>query len=138
MTSPAEVAYLVVAAAYATFQWTVQLLVYRQMPLVAPADFPAYERAHQRRITPIVVVLFGGLVVASGALAIAGPWWGGVAAVALTGAILAVTALGAVPQHRRLQQGWDAAAHRRLLGWDLVRALAGTAALALGAALALT
>jgi amino acid transporter len=137
MSSLAPVAYLATAAAYAGFQWTVQLVVYRQMPLVAAADFPAFERGHQRRITPLVAVLFGGLVLATAWLAFDQPWWAVAATASLTVTILAVTAFGAVPQHRRLQDGWDAAAHRRLLRWDLVRAIAGTAALIIAVGLVL-
>ncbi len=137
MSSVAAVAYLMVASAYAGFQWTVQLVVYRQMTSVPAGRFAAYERDHRRRITPLVAVLFAALVLATAGLAFDQPWWVVVLAALPTITILAVTAFGAVPQHRRLQRGWDAGAHRRLLRWDLVRALAGTAAAGLGAWLVL-
>lgn len=41
--------------------------------------------------------------------------------------VLAATALGAVPLHRRLAESWDDAAHRWLLRVDTVRAVAATA-----------
>ncbi len=49
------------------------------------------------------------------------------AGAACLGVILAVTALGAVPVHRRLGEAWDGAAHRRLLRIDTPRAVAATA-----------
>jgi hypothetical protein len=48
------IVHLVLTAAYAGFQWTVQVLVYRQFPLVPPAAFAAYEAAHQRRVGFVV------------------------------------------------------------------------------------
>ena len=41
--------------------------------------------------------------------------------------VLGVTAAGAVPLHRRLDVGWDADAHRRLLRVDSVRVAAASA-----------
>jgi hypothetical protein len=41
--------------------------------------------------------------------------------------VLAATALGAVPLHRRLGEAWDDGAHRRLLRVDTLRAVAATA-----------
>ncbi len=41
--------------------------------------------------------------------------------------VLGVTAVLAVPLHRRLGEGWDADAHRRLLHADTARAVAATA-----------
>ncbi|GAA4300814.1 hypothetical protein [Klenkia terrae] len=40
--------------------------------------------------------------------------------------VLVVTALGAVPLHRVLDAGWDAAAHHRLLRVDSVRVAAAS------------
>jgi hypothetical protein len=41
--------------------------------------------------------------------------------------VLGVTGLLAVPLHRRLDAGWDAALHRRLLRVDAARVAAATA-----------
>jgi hypothetical protein len=49
------------------------------------------------------------------------------AGAALLGALLLVTALVAVPLHRRLDAGWDAVAHRRLLRADGLRVGLATA-----------
>jgi hypothetical protein len=47
--------------------------------------------------------------------------------------VLGVTAFLAVPLHRRLDRGWDAGAHRRLLRVDGVRVAAATAGTAAAA-----
>jgi hypothetical protein len=54
-------------------------------------------------------------------------------AAALVALVLLVTATGAVPLHRRLDAGWDAAAHRRLLRVDAVRVGLATAGVVVAA-----
>jgi len=49
------------------------------------------------------------------------------AGAACLAAVLGVTAFRAVPLHRRLDAGWDAAAHRQLLRVDGMRVVAATA-----------
>ena len=129
------VVHLVLTAAYAGFQWTVRVLVYPQFAEVPPTAFAAYERSHQRRITWLVGPLFlgqGGTTLALLVARPAGtPLLPVLAGAACLAVVLGVTALLAVPLHRRLDRGWDAAAHRRLLRVDAVRvaaASAGTAA----------
>lgn len=128
---PALVAYLTSAAAYAGFQWTVQLVVYRQFPAVPRAAFAEYERRHQQRITVVVGPLFAALLISVGWLIVDRPpqvgWWTILVAAGLLGVILGATAFGAVAMHRRLSDGWDDGAYRMLLRIDLVRALAATA-----------
>jgi hypothetical protein len=125
------VAHLVLAAAYAGFQWTVRGLVYPQFREVPPAAFTAYERAHQRRIARVVGPLFAGQAVTTLWLLAARPQGTRLlpllAGGACFAAVLAVTALVAVPLHRRLDAGWDAAAHRALCRADTARALAASA-----------
>ena len=123
--------HLALTAAYAGFQWTVRALVYPQFALVPPAVFPAYERRHQQRITRVVGPLFAGQGVTTSWLLAARPEGTPLPAV-LAGAaclavVLAATALGAVPLHRRLGEAWDDGAHRRLLRVDTLRAVAATA-----------
>ena len=136
---PVLIAYLVSTAAYAGFQWTVQVVIYRQFPSVPAEAFAEYERQHQRRITVVVTPLFAALTVCVGWLAIDRPssigWWAVVLAVVLLAIILGSTAVGAVPMHRRLSAGWDDSAYRRLIRVDLVRAIAATAALVLAVVL---
>jgi hypothetical protein len=128
-------AHLLATAAYAGFQWTVQVLVYRQFPAVPGEAFPGYEAAHSRRITPLVGVLFGGCAVTTTALLVVrpggAPLAGILASAVLFVVVLGVTGLLAVPEHQRLGAGFDAAAYRRLLCADLARTLVATANAAL-------
>ena len=123
---PALLAHLVAVSLYAGFQLTVRLLVYPQMAAVPSEAFAAYEADHQRRITPLVAVLFVAvgvttlLLLLDGDLPRVATW----AAAALFAVVLGATALGAVPQHAVLSSGFDAQAHARLLGWDAVRLVA--------------
>jgi hypothetical protein len=122
--------HLTLTAAYTGFQWTVRGLVYPQFALVPPAAFPRFERRHQQRVSRVVGPLFAGQVVTTSWLLVDRPAGAPLPAV-LAGAaclavVLAVTGLLAVPLHRRLGEGWDAAVHRRLLRVDGVRAGAAT------------
>jgi hypothetical protein len=125
------VVHLVLTAAYAGFQWTVRGVVYPQFAQVPAAAFPAYERAHQRRITPVVGPLFAGQGVTTLWLLAARPEGVPLLPVLVGGACLAVvlglTGLLAVPLHRRLGEGFDDGAFARLLRVDTVRALAASA-----------
>lgn len=119
---------LLLTAAYAGFQWTVQVLVYRQFALVPPGAFAPYEAAHQRRISYVVGPLYGGQLLCTGALIVTGAGddllrW---SAAGLLLVILAITGLHAVPLHRRLSAGFDAAAYGTLLRVDLVRTVLAT------------
>ncbi len=131
MSELLPVLHLAVTAGYAGFQWTVRALVYPQFARVPAAAFPGYERAHQRLITRVVGPLFAGQLLTTAWLLVDRPDGVPLAAVLAAAGCLAVvlgvTALLAVPLHRRLGQGWDEGAHRRLLRVDSVRALAATA-----------
>lgn len=128
----AGLAYALSAAAYAGFQLTVRCVVYPQFARVPEDASAAYERAHQRLVTPLVGVLFGALALTALGLLLVGPRASGAAAASLFAAVLAVTAFGAVPRHGRLAQGFDADAHRQLLRWDSVRVLLALAQVAVG------
>lgn len=129
-------AHLVAAAAYAGFQWTVNVLVYRQFPL-ATHDFPAYERGHQRRVSLLVGPLFVALVTTTGLTLRERPddvaAWVSVGALAT---ILLVTAVRAAPLHGRLGRGWDPDLHAALLRADGVRVAAATIGVAAAVVLA--
>ncbi|KGH44544.1 hypothetical protein IN07_23110 [Modestobacter caceresii] len=133
------VAHLIAVSAYAGFQWTVRVLVYPQFDRVPAADFPGYERAHQRRVSRVVGPLFAAEVVTSGWLVVdrpdGTPLGLALAAAALVALVLLVTAVGAVPLHRRQDAGWDAAVHRRLLRVDSLRVGLATAAVGVAALL---
>lgn len=119
------VCFLVATALYAGFQWTIRLVVYPQLAAVGRADFVAYELAHQHRVSLAVGPLFVALLVTTAAIIVvppAGtPVWARIAAAVLLVVVLGATWLLAVPQHRALSDGFDAAAHRRLLRADTVR-----------------
>lgn len=123
---------LVAAALYAGFQWTVQVVVYPQMTPVSARsteDFPAYEAAHQRRITRLVGPLFVALALGQGWLLLDRgpvPWAFAVVSGAMAAIVVAVTGLLAVPAHRALSTRWDAIAHRRLMRADRIRVAAAS------------
>ncbi len=131
---------LLSVAAYAGFQWTVHVVVYRQFSAVPAAAFPAYERLHQQRISRVVGPLFAALGITAGWLIVdrpAGvPLWAAVTAAGVVALILVVTGLGAVPLHRRLSRSWDDDTYRSLLKIDLLRTLLATMNLVLAAILA--
>jgi ketopantoate hydroxymethyltransferase len=116
-----EIALLVSASAYAGFQWTVRVVVYPQMVRVGTADFARYESGHQRAVSRAVAPLF--LAIGACCLTVFAVERSTISLLAgLTFAtVLALTALGAMPQHRRLSTGFDPEAHRRLLAVDSVR-----------------
>lgn len=114
-----------VTAAHAGFQVTVTTLVYPRLAATTPAEWDSVHRGHSRRIAPLVVVLYGALV-------LAGSWAaydarGGVAlwsALGAAGGTMLVTALRAAPLHGRLgRTGPDAAVLAALLRADRWRAV---------------
>ena len=131
------VVHLALTAAYAGFQGTVRFLVYPQFARVPVDVFAAYERNHQRLVTRVVGPLFVGEGVTTLLLLAVRP--SGVpllpvlAGAACLAVVLGVTAFLAVALHRRLDVGWDPAAHRRLLRVDAVRVVAATAGTAAAA-----
>lgn len=137
MSAVLPAVHLFATAAYAGFQSTVQVLVYRQFPAVPADAFPAYEAEHSRRITPLVGVLFAGCAVSTVLLFVLRPQGvplaGIVVSAALFAVVLGATALLAVPEHRQLGIGFRPDAFYRLLRADLIRtgAAMGNAALAL-------
>ena len=121
------VLHLALTAAYAGFQWTVRGLVYPQFDQVPAEAFGRYERRHQQRIGRVVGPLFAGQLVTTAWLLVARPSGPVLAGAACLAAVLLLTALGAVPQHRRLSAGWDVGAFWRLVRVDSLRAVAATA-----------
>lgn len=117
MATTAESALLAATAAHLGFQLTVSAVVY---PALARAtDWSAAHSAHSRAIAPVVVVVYGALVV-SGAWVLVGTGPTPAVLVALGGAGLSllVTAAVAAPTHGRLAGGRDEALLRRLLRAD--------------------
>lgn len=128
---------LAAAAVHLGFQATVTFLVYPA--LVArgrrgDVSWSEVHGGHSARITPLVVVVYGALLVpvlvtvwqlASDGLEVA-------ASLAVLGAGVAftATALVAAPAHGRLGRGWSEATARRLLRADAVRLVAAVVCLA--------
>lgn len=109
--------------------WTIQLVHYPLMARVG-ADFVAYHSAHCARIAWLVTPLMGlealtsVLLLAQRPAGVSATWaWVGIG---LVGLIWLSTALLSVPEHSRLQQGFDAAAVERLVRTNWIRTVAWT------------
>ena len=133
--SPSE-ALLGATALHTGFQLVVSVLVYPALVAVPAPDFAAGHARHSRRIVPLVVLVYGAVVVACTWVLIDGPRSPSAvlscAASALAGG---TTAFLAAPTHARLgRDGPTSALLVRLLLADRVRCAA--AVVALGAAVA--
>jgi hypothetical protein len=108
--------------------WFVQVVHYPLFARVGRQRFAAYEAAHTRRTGWVVGPPM--LVEAATAVLLAGAPPEGVtrtaawAGLGLLGTIWLSTALLQVPAHRRLERGFDAAAHRRLVATNWIRTVA--------------
>jgi hypothetical protein len=102
---------------------------------VGPAQWPAYERAHRRRITPVVAppMLAQSLVAAALLVERPGPLTAVNLILAASLLLITLTVFGAL--HGRLQQQWSANGHRRLLLLNGLRTVAWTAQTAVAIAL---
>ena len=111
--------------------WVVQLVHYPLFGGVGEAGWPAYEAAHQRRITWVVFPAMTVELLTAAALVWTGlggvPRWSLWLGLALVGVVWASTAFVQVPLHGALGRGWDAAAHGRLVGTNWVRTAAWSA-----------
>ena len=132
MTSACPVEWLLLTHAGATLFmvgviWFVQVVHYPLFSGVGDAGFSAYERQHARRTGWVV----GAPMLVELATAVAAAWCVGgtiaFAGLALLAAIWASTGLWQVPAHRRLEAGFDAAVHRRLVTTNWLRTVAWSA-----------
>jgi hypothetical protein len=111
--------------------WFVQVVHYPLFARVGEGQFTAYETAHQRLTTlvvlpPMITELVTGLLIAfAGDLDIE-PWlgWCGLALLAV---IWLSTFALQVPRHRQLQTGFDRRAHALLVATNWLRTAAWTA-----------
>lgn len=111
--------------------WTVQIVHYPLLSGVGTDGFHAYHGRHAQAITWIVGPLMLAEIVLAASLAltpVAGvsallSWVG----LALVGLAWGATALVSVPLHRRLDAGFDAGVHRRLVDTNWIRTAAWTA-----------
>lgn len=106
------------------FQVVVTVLIYPGFPEVPIADWPRAHAAHGRRITPLVALVYGGLVVSMALVVVAGPTPPEWVAIAAAGVAMAVTAGIAAPSHGRLSPDRPDAVLRRLRLADRVRVVA--------------
>jgi hypothetical protein len=107
--------------------WFVQIVHYPLFERVGEASFGAYERQHTRRTGWIVATPMLAELATASALA-----WrvGGVLAWVGLGLLIVIwlcTWLWQVPAHRRLEDGFDAATHRRLVRTNWIRTIVWSA-----------
>ena len=117
----ADLALVAAAALHLGFQATVTAVVYPALSRVPAESWPAAHHSHSRAITPVVVLVYGSLVVAGGWALRSQPSAWTIAALAAAAVSAATTALVAAPVHRRLAGARDGALIRRLLRADRVR-----------------
>ena len=103
--------------------WFVQIVHYPLFERIGENGFSAYERQHTRRTGWVLAMPM--LVELATAIALA---WRLGGALALSGLFLLMivwlcTWLWQVPAHRRLEGGFDAATHRRLVRTNWVRTI---------------
>ncbi len=117
--------------------WVVQLVHYPLFAGVGADGFPAYEAAHQARITlvvlPAMLLELGTAVALLWLRPAAVPAWMAWTGLALVGVVWVSTAVVQVPLHTALAAGFDGEAHARLVASNWMR----TAAWSLRAALVL-
>lgn len=136
MSGAWSAALLGATAAHAGFQATVTLLVYPALARVTARDWSSAHALHSRRITPLVVVVYGALLVACAGAVVSSPTSIGVwvAVLGAAGTFL-VTATAAAPTHGKLAAGRSDPLVARLLHADRLRLACALVALA-GAVLA--
>lgn len=110
--------------------WTMQTLNYPLLGLVGADQVPAYETVHNRRFIavvgpPLVVSLVAAVIMLvdrPARVSLFVPILG----LVLLAAIIGSTIRYGAPAHARLQRGFDAAIHRRLVRTNWVRTGAWT------------
>jgi len=125
------VAHLVSTVFLTGMIWTIQIVHYPLFALVGPERFPAYEAAHSARITAVIALPWAVQGLTMLALLLAPPaglpraliW----AAAVLAALPVVVTVAASVPAHSVLGNGFDAAAHVRLVTTNWLRTAAWTA-----------
>ena len=111
--------------------WTIQVVHYPLFAAVGLDRFVDYEAAHARLITLVV----GPVMLIEAATAVllitnrppAIPAWIAWTGLALVAVIWISTAAIQVPAHGRLAEGFEAAAHARLVGSNWIRTIAWAA-----------
>ena len=127
---PVVVAHLVSTVFLTGMIWTIQVVHYPLFALVGQDRFPAYEAAHSARITAVIALPWAVQGLTTLALLLVPPA-GLPRGLVWTAAVLAalpvvVTVLASVPAHSALGEGFDAAAHARLVTTNWLRTAAWT------------
>lgn len=122
--------HLLVTAALAGLIWTIQLVHYPLFNMVDRNQFVEFEAAHSSRISFIVGPLMGAELLCALAIAFTNPLdaspivvW---VSLGILVAVHATTVLCSVPAHTILGQGFDEAAHRRLVKTNWIRTFGWT------------
>lgn len=127
---PVVLAHLVSTVFLTGMIWTIQVVHYPLFALVGQDRFPAYEAAHSARITAVIALPWAVQGLTTLALLLVPPaglprglvW----AAAVLAALPVVVTVLASVPAHSALGEGFDAAAHARLVTTNWLRTAAWT------------
>lgn len=110
--------------------WTVQIVHYPLFAQVGADGFAAYEAAHSVRITWIIALPWAIQGLTALALLIVPPdgvpRWLTFVLATLTAIPVVVTLAASVPAHAQLTDGFDAAAHARLVATNWLRTAAWT------------
>ena len=95
--------------------WFVQVVHYPLMARVGAAGWNEYEQAHGQRTTWVVMPAMLSEALTAFVLAWRSPGLATVTGLALVGALWLSTFLVQVPLHARLERGFDAGVHARLV-----------------------
>lgn len=129
------VANLVLAAYMTGVIWVVQVVHYPLFAAVGTEQWARYEAAHRRRITFVVGPPMLAQPVVGVLLCLERPGLLSAVNLALAVALLAVTVVVFGRLHERLERGWSAPDHRRLLRLNAWRTAAWSAQTAVAVAL---
>jgi hypothetical protein len=123
-------AFAVASALHAGFQVTVTLLVYPALAAQPPERWQAAHERHSRAITPLVVLVYGALLVTGAATALSGTGVAGWVGLAGAAAAMGVTATVAGPAHGRLVERDERLVVRLLVAdrWRCAAAVLGAVA----------
>ena len=111
--------------------WFVQVVHYPLFARVGREAFAAYQAQHVRLTTyvvgpPMLIEAVTGVYLVSQAVVLPNQWafWAGMV---LLGVVWVATAAFSVPAHGRLEAGFDAEVHARLVRTNWIRTVAWTA-----------
>lgn len=124
----ADVLLVAATALHAGFQLVVTALVYPALAATPRDQWADRHAVHSRRVTPVVALVYGSVLVAVAYAAADGVGVLGGVAVAGSVTAFALTAFVAAPAHGRLGRGWDQRVLRRLVVTDRLRLLAAAVA----------